>query len=217
MTRELERHAMPLEPGRVEFFEAVRKESAEGFPTLGLHGCFLSHLGVLKRARADGLSRVLVFEDDCQITRRLGAYRDSILEQLQGQPWDLVYLGHDLDLGPVDPEAPPRLSRYSRDIALLHFYGVNHTVFDRLIGFLEASIHRPPGHPEGGPMSPDGAFSYFRRLNPDVVTLVASPILGWQRSSRTDNHPLRWVDRYPVVRDLISLARRGKILVKSYR
>jgi glycosyl transferase family 25 len=217
MTRELERHAMPPEPGRVEFFEAARRESAEGFPTPGLHGCFLSHLGVLKRARADGLSRVLVFEDDCQLTRRLGAYQDSIVEQLRSQPWDLVYLGHELDLGPVDPKAPPRLSRYSRDIGLLHFYGVNHTVFDRLIGFLEASIHRPPGHPEGGPMSPDGAFSYFRRLNPDVVALVASPILGWQRSSRNDNHPLPWVDRYPVVRDLMSLARRTKSLVKSYR
>jgi glycosyl transferase, family 25 len=217
MTRELERHGMPPEPGKVEFFEAVRKETAEGFPTAGLHGCFLSHLGVLKRAKADGLSRVLVFEDDCQLTRRLGAYQGSIVEELRGQPWDLVYFGHVLDVGPVDPKATPRLSRYTQDIGLLHFYGVNHTVFDRLIEFLEASSRRPPGDPDGGPMSPDGAVSYFRSRNPDVVTLVAVPSLGWQRSSRNDNHPRPWAERIPIVRDLMDVARRAKSLVKSYR
>ena len=217
MTRELKRHAMPPEPGKVEFFEAVRKETAEGFSTPGLHGCFLSHLGVLKRARADGLSRVLVLEDDCQFTRKLGLYDESLVEQLGGQPWDLVYFGHVLDVGPVDPEAMPRLIRYTQPIGLAHFYGVNHTVLDRLVPFLEAAIGRPPGHPEGGPMSPDGALSYFRLLNPDVVTLVSVPSLGWQRSSRTDNHPLRLADRLPVVRDLVGLARRAKSLAKSYR
>jgi glycosyl transferase family 25 len=217
VTRELKRASMPLEPGKVEFFEAVRKESAEGFPTPGLRGCFLSHLGLLKRARADGLSRVLVLEDDCQITRKLGLYEESLVEQLGGQPWDLVYFGHVLEVGPVDPSATPRLVRYTQHIGLTHFYGANHTVFDRLIAFMEGVTRRPPGDPDGGPMSPDGALSFFRDRNPDVVTLVSVPSLGWQRSSRTDAHPLRLADRLPIVRELVGLARRTKSLVKSYR
>lgn len=91
---------------------------------------------------------------------------------------------------------------------LAHFYGVNGRVLDRLVAFLELVMSRPPGHPDGGPMHVDGAFSTFRQQNPDVLTLAASPSLGWQRSSRSDIASNRWYDRTPVSRELVGLARR---------
>ena len=76
----------------------------------------------------------------------------------------------------------------------------------RLVDFLETVLRRPPGHPDGGPMHVDGAYCTFRNQNPEVITLVAHPNLGWQRRSRGDITP-RWFDRVPVLRTLIDLAR----------
>ncbi len=59
-------------------------------------------------------------------------------------------------------------------------------------------------------MYPDGAITWFRTHSPDVVTWVANPNLGWQRSSRSDIYPNRWFDRVPLVRELVAGARRVK-------
>jgi len=50
-------------------------------------------------------------------------------------------------------------------------------------------------------MHVDGAYTWFRRTHPTRRTWVALPELGHQRQSRTDIHPLRWYDRWPLVRD----------------
>jgi hypothetical protein len=211
---ELARHGMSLEPGKVEFFDAIRPATDGGFASVGLHGCFLSHLQVLRESRAAGLSRVLILEDDFQLSRKFGEYQGAIVDQLRGRRWDLVYLGHRIATGPAPA---PGLIPFGEHVELTHCYGVDGAIFDRFIAFLEQLLTRPPGHPDGGPMSPDGAITTFRARNPDVVTLIAAPSLCWQRSSRTDNHPLRWIDRAPVVRDLVGLARRVKVLIGSFR
>ena len=213
---ELKRHELPLEPGKVEFFDGIRPENDGGFPSIGLHGCFLSHLEILRKARSAGFARILILEDDFQLSRKFDRSQESIVKQLQDQRWDIVYFGHLIPTGaspsptfvPVDREL---------DILLTHAYAVNGAIFERLVSFLETLLTRPPGDPEGGPMSPDGALSTFRKRNPDVVTLIASPNLCWQRSSRTDNHALRWIDVVPVVRNVVGLGRRLKILIGSYR
>jgi hypothetical protein len=203
---------MPIRPGKVELFEAVRPRDDGGFPTLGLHGCFLSHLGVLKEARAAGLARVLHVEDDLQISRRFGECEEAFVDRLGAEEWGLVYLGHPIKL---EPAPVPTLVPYSEPIELTHFFGVNGAIFDRLIDFLERLRRRPPGHPDGGPMSIDGAINTFRAQNPDVLTRIANPNLGWQRSSRTDAHPLRWFDRAPVAKDLVAAIRRGRSWLRS--
>jgi glycosyl transferase, family 25 len=57
-------------------------------------------------------------------------------------------------------------------------------------------------------MHVDGAYSWFRRQHPEVITLLAMPELGHQRSSRTDIHDLNWYDRSIVLRPLVSVLRR---------
>ena len=59
-------------------------------------------------------------------------------------------------------------------------------------------------------MHVDGAYSMFRARSPEVLTLAASPSLGWQRSSRSDIAANRWYDRQPGLRTLACLARKGK-------
>jgi glycosyl transferase, family 25 len=220
IARELTQHGMPWQSGKVEVFDAVRPDEAAGFASPGTHGCFLSHLGLLKRARHDGHSRVLVMEDDLQLSKRFGALEEPIVDALSAADraggWDIVYLGHLID--PPLPRAElPMLVRYHAEpILQAHLVGFNESILDRLITFLEGLLQRPPGHPDGGPMHYDGALNFFRARNADVRTLVANPVLGWQRSSRSDISP-KWFDRGPVLGGAVAFARWGRALVQSFR
>ena len=188
-------------PTPVEWFSAIAPRRAGGFPSPAVRGCFLSHLEVLRDARDEGLPRVIVLEDDV-------AFRDIVTDRLaeverrDGEDWGLCYLGHRLALGePGVHSCSPSLG-----IETLHAYAVSQWVYDELIEFLEALLGRVPGHPDGGPMFPDAAFSWFRRVH-EVKTLAVVPSLAYQRSSRSDLSP-RWFDRVPVLRSVADTARR---------
>jgi hypothetical protein len=203
--REVERElvALAAPPGWIEFFPAVRPDSAAGFPSLGVRGCFLSHLAVLKRAAELGLPNVLIMEDDLAIFSRFGERSTRFLSALAGRDWDMVYLGHLL---PDEPETGEPFRVHTGPVIGGHFYGVNGRTIPKLIDFLEAVLTRPPGHPDGGPMFSDGARTMFRARHPEVVTLLATPSLGGQRSSRSDLSP-GWKDRVPLVRTLTAVGR----------
>jgi glycosyl transferase family 25 len=204
--RVLERAGMPWEPGRVELFPATRPESQGPFPSIGARGAFLSHLAMLRRARELGLSRVLLLEDDLELSPQLSDSVGPLVDRLRHDDWDIVYLGHDLKLPP--PSGACELILYDGPIMLAHFYGVHGRILDRLIAFLELVLSRPGGHPDGGPMHVDAAILTFRAQSPNVTTLVASPSQGWQRSSRSDIAANRWYDRNPISRGFVGLARR---------
>lgn len=208
MLRELERAGMPPAPNKVEIFPGIRSTEAAGFTNIGVRGCFLSHLAVLERARAEGLSNVLVMEDDLAISPRLVAEQEQLVEVLRTSPWGFVYFGHGLDLEETPPGPPVTLGPFDGPIVTAHFYGVNAAIFDPLVSFLRLLQDRPAGHPDGGPMHLDGAFSFFRERNPEVSTLVASPSLGRQRRSRSDLSA-RWFDRVPGLREIANVARSG--------
>ncbi len=205
ITQELAKAGMPLTPNQVEIFPAIRPQEAGEFPNIGAKGCFLSHLEILKRARQEGLANVLVIEDDLGISELFTLQQQAIIDQLRQQNWGLVYFGHILNLE-SQTSSTITLQPYDQPILTTHFYAVNGWLFDRLIEFLEQLQQRPAGHPDGGPMFPDGAYNTFREQNPDVLTLVASPNLGWQQSSPSDITP-KWFDRVPFVRPLVSAAR----------
>ena len=130
--------------------------------------------------------------------------QSEIAGQLESTPWAIAYLGNVESIS-----GPPRLVSYKPDVHIpdLHCYAVAGDVLPRLSAYLEAMILRPPGSREGGPMSPDGAVTWFRRRhNPDVLTVVATPSLAYQRSSRSDLAP-NWFDRMPVLRDAVGTVR----------
>jgi hypothetical protein len=188
---------------RLEVFPGVRPESAAGFPNRGVHGCFLSHLSVLRQALEQQLESVLVLEDDVSFAPLFRERTGMIERELREQSWGFVYLGHQLDLTPVSGRC---LVPYTGDILTAHCYGVHASVLPALVAFLETVPRRPPGHPEGGPMFPDGALSFFRSKNPQILTLAAAPSMAFQRSSRSDLTP-RWFDRIPGLRETAGIWR----------
>jgi glycosyl transferase family 25 len=206
MEWELARAGLSPEPGHIEFFKAIRVDDAAGFDNPGYHGCFRSHLEVLKLAAAGGLANVLVFEDDASISDRFKQDEEALLAELKMKDWDIVFFGHGLE--DVD-DRPAQLKLSPEGAPLMHFYAVNGKCILRLIAFLETMLTRPAGHPDGGPMSPDGAFHVFLVQNPDVVCYVTSPSLATQRSSRSDLMP-KWFDKVPGLRQTASTVRKVK-------
>jgi hypothetical protein len=209
--RELLNAGMPLAPGKVELFPAIRPDGAGPFPSIGARGAFLSHLGVLKRARDEKLPNVLVLEDDVHLYPRLPKEAAEVARQLRAQPWDMVYLGH---FQPTEDGPQVKLVRRIEGLTCLHCVGINGPLIPPLIDFLEALLQRPVGSPEGGPMHVDGAFSFYREKHPETVALLAAPSLAGQRSSRSDITP-QWFDGIPLLRQAASLARAVRALTKG--
>src|SRR5271163_735362 len=200
---ELERVGMPLSPGKVELFPAVKPKERLGFPNIGVRGCFLSHYQILTDALRRNLANVLIVEDDLMISPQLQSYWKLILAELESQDWGIVYLGH---IEKVPESSPPRLVPFNQPVITSHFYAVNGAVIPRLIEYLALVQTREEGDPLGGPMHLDGALTMFRQANPDVLTLIAYPNLGKQRPSRSNiNCP--WYERLPVVQQAADLGR----------
>jgi hypothetical protein len=207
MTRMLARIGMSPDPGKLEFFPAIRPNDAGGFPTIGARGCFLGHLEILRTALRQGAQRVLVMEDDLEIVPEFPAIEAGVVQTLSTRPWAFVYLGHVIkDL----PSSPDRFVTSTASTMCSHFYGIGQPAISWLVEFLESLLQRPPGHPDGGPMCYDGALSVFRYRRPEVLTLFSSPNLGWQRSSRSDCYPNRWFDRVPIARHATAQLRKWR-------
>lgn len=207
MDGELRQAGLCADGERIRYFRAVRPAAAGEFPSLGARGCFMSHLGILKEAIRDRLDNLLVMEDDLALDPRLLAAPEAMRRRLQQGSWDFAYLGH---VEPCAAGAAPGWQEARQPLATTHFYALNGRVLRPLHDHLEACLQRPSGHPLGSPMHVDGAYSLFRSQHPEVVTLMAAPSLGGQRSSRSDIYPNKWYDRLPLTRQLAGLARGVK-------
>jgi hypothetical protein len=126
------------------------------------------------------------------------------MQHSQHANWDVLHLGH---IQPLEPIAEPRLIPFNGPVQTAHLYAIRASILDPLIAYLEGCLVRPPGDPIGGPMHYDGALTMFRAANPEVITLIAQPSLGGQRSSRSDitTNPL---DRIPGLKQALSVARK---------
>jgi GR25 family glycosyltransferase involved in LPS biosynthesis len=56
-----------------------------------LYGCLLSHVNIIKKAKAEGLKSILVFEDDVDFIN-IDSIEKSV-DQLKNRDWSLFYLG----------------------------------------------------------------------------------------------------------------------------
>ena len=201
----------------VYFFPALRPINSSGFPTIGAHGCFLSHLSVLEDALKKGYSRILVLEDDCNFSEALRRREVEVTEALLKDDWDIFYGGSlyydksrsNLRAGFYHASVPPDTS-----IMGAHFIAWRGKAILTACSYLRRILTRPPGHPDGGPMHVDGAYSWLRKDNPELLTRIFSPEIAYQRSSRTDIHETAWFDSNPATRDLVAFARRIKNLLK---
>jgi glycosyl transferase family 25 len=213
ITRELQSVGMSFADPGVRVLCATRPREALGFPTPAVRGCFLSHLAVLQQAQADGLKNVLVMEDDLAISPAFANSRRRLFQELEGCPWGFIYFGHREETPTL---RVPVLAPFTGPIITAHFYAVSGTILNRLIDYLQAVQLREPGDPVGGPMHYDGALTMFREANPDILTLIAQPSLGWQRSSRSDIHG-RWYDKVAGVQTVAAIGRNAREHWRGFR
>jgi hypothetical protein len=187
---------------------APRPSDSNQFPSRAVYGNFLSHLEILKEARRDGISNVLVLEDDAMFSRRMVKTQAALVDTLQNVPWDLCFFGHSLKSELRG--CPTGLVSHKASFIWAHCYAVNARVFTKLIDYMEITSRRPPGHPLGARMYIDAVFTHFRALNPSVITLVSNPVLSLQRGSPSSIAGHGW---YPAIRwmhPIINLARAAR-------
>lgn len=188
-----------------EILVADPPSEAAGFPSIGAHGCFQSHLEALKGSI--GCASLLILEDDIRFN--LDAAGDARGAFSKSTPaWDIFYGGYVFAPGFAAPD-DSGLVPIGPDIELrqAHCAGFSGAVIPALVDYLEAIKRRPPGDPAGGPMHVDGAYNRFRRDNPDLRAVICAPAFGLQRSSRSDIAPNRGFDRMPVARETAELLR----------
>jgi hypothetical protein len=204
------------EDPRLRIFPGVRPADAGEFPSLGARGCYMSHLSVLQEALANGLENVLILEDDLALEPAARLPQPQLVAMLREGDWDFAYPGHVEGSGDLTA-AQPAWHITDQPLVCAHFLGLNRRVLPTLVDYLETCLERPAGHPDGGPMHVDGAYTMFRQRNPKVVTLICMPSLGGQRSSRSDIYFNRWFDRLPVFREAVGVVRVAINYLRSLR
>jgi GR25 family glycosyltransferase involved in LPS biosynthesis len=203
---EFTRNGFHIDDEKIGFFEAVTPSEGNGFPSVGVRGCFLSHLGVLEEAMRLNLKNILILEDDIQFSRNISQYGKEAIESLEGMEWDIVYFGHPFE----ENSNLPAWKAVDRPIHLAHFYAVNGKCFGKLRDFLFQILERPPGHPDGGPMHYDAALNTLIHKNKEISAYYFTWNCGYQRPSRTDLHELSILDRVPLLRPVMGMLRRLK-------
>lgn len=217
MAAQLARLGLGFDHPQVVLFPATQCAAAGGFPSPGVRGCFMSHLRILRGAAQTGADRVLILEDDANFSRHAEARLPVMADALRNRPWEMLYGWHpdrhvaadsagDIDL--VD--LPGR-----EVVRMTHFVGMTGATAARIVPYFEAMLARPLGHPEGGPMHVDGAYSWFRAAHPDVVTLVPAAPIAVQRPSRSDIHGSKWFDRIAAFRPVVASLRRMKTAMRA--
>ncbi|MEH2515739.1 glycosyl transferase family 25 [Bradyrhizobium sp. AZCC 1610] len=188
-----------------QFSSAIRPDSTAGFPSIGAHGCYLSHLATLKRGYINK-EHVLVMEDDLNFAPDFIRLWDRAYGELETQDWDLFYPAHYLQ------NQPEGLLTIAPDLGVMctHFYMVHKDTVSKIIEELETILARPPGHPDGAPMHIDGAYSTIRKQNPRLRTFVFTPALGRQRPSKSNISDEKFYDRIPALSAALTALRKMK-------
>jgi glycosyl transferase family 25 len=187
-----------------------------GFPSNQVYGNFLSHLDILKQARDQNRSGVLVLEDDAifRVSLRNPSVQKELAETLEQKEWDMVFLGHPID---QDLAGNKRgLIETKKEFKWAHCYAVSAKGLPPLIDYLEATMERPRGHPDGGKMYIDGAFSLYRRLSKESITLIHYPALSIQRGSPSGIADGKWYDSITLLKSVLSVSRRLRDLIWRY-
>lgn len=198
---------------KIEMFPAVKPADPGGFPSIGARGCFMSHLAILRLARDSGMQRVLIVEDDLMFSNYLRRHQGEVALHMEGTSYDIVYLGHLIE---AKNTGAVQFQNYDKPLMQSHFIAFRGNVIASLVDFFEAMLERPPGHPDGGPMHVDGAYSTFRKQHPEWTTQIAVPSLGFQRPSPSDIAGFRWFDKIAVLKELSAFARRVRILLMRF-
>ncbi|MFZ9376537.1 MAG: glycosyltransferase family 25 protein [Candidatus Fonsibacter ubiquis] len=162
----------------VERFSAIDGKVQVQKPGLkpGELGALLSHLKVIKNAKKDNLKNVLILEDDVEFHQNINELFFQYESQIPN--WDFLYFGgnHSMNNHYMDPSKSPIKifdNVYKiREAYSLHCYGVNHTLYDKILNFYD-KIERP-------------IDVLYSEIQPKVQSYILIPPLAWQRPDYSD-------------------------------
>jgi len=162
---------------RVSFFAGSTKTDPGPFASAGEHGCYLSHLALLKDASAEGKT-VLVLEDDCDFLPEAAGY-------VLPDEWDIFYGGYTAE-DPANLETSNMIGAHCMGYSPRAAKAFASYLEDLLEpGFEPDALAVARGNYEPGVNPPfDGAIVWFRRAHPEMKTVFAQ--IAVQRSSRSD-------------------------------
>lgn len=205
--RELDRLGFGPEQNRIFVPEAPMPSEPYGFPSLGVHGNFLSHLEILQDARAHESARTLILEDDAIFLRSLrsSTRQTSILHAVEEHDWGTWFPGHLLR-GELAGQ-PKGIVQSTLPFTWAHCYAVHGRALGALTDFLEATLERPAGHPEGGKLYIDAALSLFRKNRTDYPSLISNPALSVQKGTTSNLAKWRGYDSWSLGHLAISQVR----------
>ncbi len=207
MAEQLSQIEMSIDHPNVSLFKAFRPTDPGDFPTVGARGCFMSHLGVLKDVAEAGLERILILEDDVNFSSDFMVRASAVFSCASAKSWSILYGGHRVETTLASTEQCCEINSTTA-VVTAHFIALQGPAIAAAAGYIGAMLEREPGHPSGGPMHVDGAYSWFRRAYPQYRTIAAVSALGYQRASRTDIHDLHWYDKTPGIRQVVAGLRR---------
>jgi glycosyl transferase family 25 len=186
---------------RIVWLPGIDPRTSGSFLSPGIRGCHLSHIAALNYAQNRGWDPAMILEDDCVFRPGFVAVMEMALAR---DDWSICYLGHVRE--ELVSEKPLWVCAPDERFRQAHCYLVRSRELRPLCEYLEGQHLRTEEDPLGGPMHLDAGLNWYRRLH-SVPTLVATPPVAVQRSSRSDITPRVW-DRVPVLRQLAGLARR---------
>lgn len=212
MAAQLARAGLDFDLPQVTLFAAEQFDDAGPFPSIGVRGCFMSHLAVLRHIVDQDIPRALILEDDADFSRHFETRLPAFIEPLSQASWDILYGWSPGRHHDPDTRGDARLTSIpsSQAVYMAHFIGVTHSVAKQCVPYLERMLARPPGAPEGGPMHVDGAYSWFRAAHPELRTVAPRAPLAVQRSSRSDITRSNWFDRIDALAPLLIRIRRAR-------
>jgi GR25 family glycosyltransferase involved in LPS biosynthesis len=155
--------------------------SVQRFPgvreNVGGIGCTQSHVNILKKARADGLACVTIFEDDFQFVVSKEEYAD-ILNNLPPD-YDVVMLSYNLI------RSEPYNDRFGKalDIQTASGYIVHSRFYDTIINRLEEGLVQYRQNPHDSAYIND---MYWKSLQPSARWYFCLKRIGVQRASFSD-------------------------------
>lgn len=199
MDVQLKKLGYTLNHPKIIVFNAIKPANAEEFPCIGARGCFLSHLGVLKHAQINGYKNILIFEDDLDFSTHFVSRSEKVLLSLNQNNWEIFYGDYRLYENLVSDENAAKVVTSIYPLGTTNFLGLKSVVIKPIIDYFELILSRPAGHPQGGPMHVDGAYNCFRKDFPTFNTIIATPALGFQRSSFSDITAVSWKNKLPFI------------------
>jgi len=196
-----------IDNSKIKFFDAIRPDESLNFSSIGARGCFESHLSLIKdflsTTGVNGGGNLLIFEDDISFNVDMSSIPLVVEEVLEENDFDIFYFGYKSD-SIIPKRNGLEIQSPSPDVHIgtTHFYALHQRCLSDFIVHLEGILSGT--HPELlGHMHYDGAINWFRKLNPDLKTLVCNPSLGSQRTSRSlitssagfiSTLPRSWID-----------------------